>query len=94
MKGFGTSRFDVVYWLSQLPAGWHAAEDLQATRDGNFGIRASIQSISNALRHAESYGYVRRTYPTKRRAEWRLTMRGMDVANHFRAVRDPSEGRA
>ena len=76
MNGYGTTVDDVVLELGRYagPRGLAFALELQAEEGGNSGIRATIQSISNALRHGNERGLIGRNYPKGgRRAAWHLT---------------------
>lgn len=79
MSGFGTTVDDVILELGRCagPRGVAYALELQSTEAGNSGIRATIQSISNALRHGDERGLIARIYPRGgRRAAWHLTDAG------------------
>jgi hypothetical protein len=79
--GFGTSRLDVIRELAIDPNEWHRALDLQMVVGGNRGIRASIQSISNALRHAYQAGLILRRHApgcSGNVSEWKVNRYGLE----------------
>jgi len=59
-----TTMMDVARELALEPGTWKRALDLQRIHGEDNGIRASIQSISNALRHANQDGLVERRQAT------------------------------
>lgn len=64
--------------LRYHPAGRYARDML---------VRYSIQSVSNALRHAEGYGWVRRHQPRRHVAAlWTITTRGLGALEGSEAM--------
>lgn len=62
--GYGVTADEATSALERLGPGEHLASSLR--------INGSIQSISNALRWAESYGWITRTHRGSRGSLWRM----------------------